>query len=89
MILASNALRGVTINYLDNDFTLSMRVDAERAEWKNGHWIFYNLLMTHFDGHNSPVLEWSKQRIIDLPETHNDFKIMQKDAEKMGFFDLP
>lgn len=86
--LASNALRGVTINYLDNDFTLSMRVDAERAEWKNGHWIFYNLLMTHFDGHNSPVLEWSKQRIIDLPETPNDFKIMQKDAEKMGFFDL-
>jgi lipopolysaccharide export system permease protein len=86
--VTANILRGVTINYINPDFTLKMRIDAERAEWKDGHWIFYNLLLTRFDGNNSPVLEWSKQKIIDLPEKPNDFKIMQKDAEKMGFFDL-
>lgn len=81
-------LRGITINYINPDFTLQMRIDAQRAEWKNGKWIFFNLLQTHFDSNNSPVLEWSKQKIIDLPEKPNDFKIIQKDAEKMGFFDL-
>jgi lipopolysaccharide export system permease protein len=86
--VTANILRGVTINYINPDFTLKMRIDAERAQWENNHWIFYNLLLTRFDDHNSPVLEWSKQKIIDLPEKPSDFKIMQKDAEKMGFFDL-
>jgi lipopolysaccharide export system permease protein len=86
--VANNTLRGITINYINSDYALKMRIDAERAEWKNGQWIFYNLLLTHFDENNSPVLEWSKKKIIDLPEKPNDFKIMQKDAEKMGFFDL-
>jgi lipopolysaccharide export system permease protein len=83
-----NTLRGITINYINPDYTLKMRIDADRAEWKDGHWIFYDLLLTHFAGDNSPLLEWSKQKIIALPEKPNDFKIMQKDAEKMGFFDL-
>lgn len=86
--VAKDTLRGVTINYINPDFTLKMRIDAESAEWKGGKWIFYNLLLTHFDSNNSPVLEWSKEKVIDLPEKPNDFKIMQKDAEKMGYFDL-
>lgn len=86
--IAKDTLRGITINYINPDFTLKMRIDAERAEWKNGKWNFYNLLLTHFDSNNSPVLEWSEEKIIDLPEKPNDFKIMQKDAEKMGYFDL-
>jgi lipopolysaccharide export system permease protein len=86
--VANDTLRGIIINYINPDFTLQMRIDAQRAEWKNGKWIFFNLLQTRFDSNNSPVLEWSKQKIIDLPEKPNDFKIIQKDAEKMGFFDL-
>jgi lipopolysaccharide export system permease protein len=86
--VGANIIRGVTINYINPDYTLKMRIDAESAQWTNGHWIFNNLLMTHFDSNNSPVLERLNQRIIDLPEKPDDFKIMQKDAEKMGFFDL-
>jgi lipopolysaccharide export system permease protein len=83
-----NILRGVTINYLNPDFTLMMRIDAQRAEWKSDKWFFYNLLTTHFDNKNVPVLEWSKEKVINIPEKPNDFKVMQKDAEKMGYFEL-
>ena len=83
-----NIFRGVTINYLNPDFTLMMRIDAQRAEWKNNKWVFYNLLTTHFDNNNNPVLEWSKEKVINIPEKPNDFKVMQKDAEKMGYFEL-
>jgi lipopolysaccharide export system permease protein len=86
--VTKDTLRGIVINYINPDFTLQKRIDAERAEWKNGQWVFYNLLLTHFDSTNAPVLEWSKEKIIPLPEKPNDFKIMQNDAEKMGYFDL-
>jgi len=84
----SDILRGVTINYLNSDFTLKMRLDAKEVEWKNSQWVFHNLLTTSFDENNAPVLEWSKEKIINLPEKPNDFKIIQKDAEKMGYFEL-
>ena len=84
----NDTLRGVTINYLNNDFSLKMRVDAKSAQWKDNNWVFSDLLTTRFDKSNYPVLEWSKEKIIDIPEKPNDFKIVQKDAEKMGFFEL-
>jgi len=86
--LEKNILRGITINHLNPDFTLKMRIDAERAEWKNNSWVFFNLLVTTFDQNNTPSLEWSKEKVISIPEGPNDFKIIQKDAEKMGYFEL-
>ena len=83
-----NILRGITINQLNPNFTMKTRIDAERAEWQNSRWVFYNLLVTTFSEEQAPSLEWSKQKVISLPEVPNDFKIIQKDAEKMGFFEL-
>ncbi|MEE9911108.1 MAG: LPS export ABC transporter permease LptG [Deltaproteobacteria bacterium] len=83
-----NILLGITINHLHPDFTLKRRIDAERAEWKNNQWVFFNLLVTSFNQDHSPVLEWSKEKTIPIPEQPDDFKIIQKDAEKMGYFEL-
>ncbi|MRR18029.1 MAG: LPS export ABC transporter permease LptG [Deltaproteobacteria bacterium] len=83
-----NILRGITINLLNSDFTLKERIDAERAEWKDKHWVFFNLLTTTFTKENVPQLAWSKQKVVAIPEQPNDFKIIQKDAEKMGYFEL-
>ncbi len=84
-----NILHGVTINYLNmEDFSMKMRIDAQKAQWKDGQWVFHNLLTTIFDGKNFPVLERSPEKIIYLPEKPDDFKIIQKDAEKMGYFEL-
>lgn len=83
-----NILRGVTINYLNPDVTLMVRIDAHSAEWKNHQWIFHNVLTTRFDENHKPVPEWSAEKIIHLPEKPEDFKVMQKDVEKMGYFEL-
>jgi len=83
-----DTLRGVTINYLNPDFTLNMRIDAKSAEWNDDHWIFHNLLITTFNSNNIPVLERSEEKIINITEKPNNFKIIQKDAEKMGYFEL-
>lgn len=86
--IEENILYGVTINYLNPDISLMIRIDAQSAEWKNNQWIFHNLLTTRFDEKNNPVLEWSKEKIMNLAEKPDDFKVMQKDVEKMGYFEL-
>lgn len=86
--IEKNILYGVTINYLNPDISLMIRIDAQSAEWKNNQWIFHNLLTTRFDEKNNPVLEWSKEKIMNLAEKPDDFKVMQKDVEKMGYFEL-
>lgn len=83
-----NILHGVTVNYLTPDMTLSARIDAQSAEWTNHQWVFHNLLTTRFDENNKPVLEWSAIKTIPLPEKPEDFKVLQKDVEKMGYFEL-
>ncbi len=86
--VSKDTLLGIVINYITPDFTIQKRIDAEKAEWKNGQWVFYKSLVTTFDDTNTPVLEWAEKKVIALPEKPSDFKIMQKDAEKMGYFDL-
>jgi lipopolysaccharide export system permease protein len=83
----TNVIKGITINYLDNNFTLTGRIDAEKAEWKDSKWVFYNLMITRFGG-EFPSLEWASSKVIDLPETPADFNLVQKEAEKMGFVEL-
>lgn len=84
----NNVLNGITINYLNPDFTLKMRLDAKRAEWKNNQWVFYNLMIATFSQNYAPSLQWHKEKVIAIPEQPNDFKIIQKDVEKMGYFEL-
>jgi lipopolysaccharide export system permease protein len=83
-----NVLKGITINYLDRDFNLTMRIDAERAEWDNDGWTFHNLLITRYQRAGFPTLERKASQKVALPEKPDDFKIVQKDADKMGYTEL-
>jgi lipopolysaccharide export system permease protein len=84
----TNTLRGITIYYLTPDFGLWKRIDGEKAEWKNGQWVFTKLLISRFDQGGFPSLEWVPRRVVPLPEKPEDFQIVQKDTEQMGFFEL-
>ncbi len=84
----TNTLQGVTVNFLDNDFNLTSRVDAEKAEWREGRWVFHNLLITRFVSGDFPAIEYSGMKVIDLPETPLDFNVVQEEADNMGFADL-
>jgi len=83
-----NTLRGITLNYMDRKMNLIMRVDAERAVWDRNHWVFYNLLIVRFDSAGFPVMERYGEKILDFPETPSDFRVIQKDSEQMGYFEL-
>ena len=84
----TGTLQGITINYLDRQMNLFMRLDAEKGEWKEGHWLFHNVLITRFDDGEFPVLSRVQQQVVDLPERPTDFQVIQKDADVMGYFEL-
>jgi lipopolysaccharide export system permease protein len=86
--LQTNTLQGITIYYLDRAMSLQMRLDAERGEWKEDRWLFHNLLITRFPDGEFPTLTQMEQQVVDLPEKPDDFKVIQKDVEVMGFFEL-
>lgn len=83
-----NILKGITINFLDKNFNLTMRIDAERAEWKDSGWFFYNILITKYGTGDFPSLQRIASQKINLLERPDDFKIVQKDADKMGYMEL-
>ncbi|MHB8092221.1 MAG: LPS export ABC transporter permease LptG [Syntrophales bacterium] len=84
----AKSLQGITIYYLDHQMNLLQRLDAKRGEWKEGKWLFYDLLITRFDGGDFPVISRLKTQTTDIPETPADFKLVQKDAEAMGYLEL-
>ncbi|OPX39948.1 MAG: LPS export ABC transporter permease LptG [Desulfobacteraceae bacterium 4484_190.3] len=81
-------LRGIKINYLDHDMNLKKMIVAKTAKWKNGKWIFYNLIIIQFPSGELPILKRVRSEVINLPEKPSDFMIVQKDTEEMGYFEL-
>jgi lipopolysaccharide export system permease protein len=86
--VGANAVKGITIYYLDNRMNLLKRLDAKSGEWKDGKWFFHDLLITGFDGGDFPVISRIKGQTADIPETPHDFKLIQKDAAAMGYSEL-
>ena len=84
----NNTLQGITIYYLDQEMNLLMRLDAERGEWKDGRWLFRNILVTRFPSGDFPELIKVASQVVDIPETPKDFKVVQKDVETMGYGEL-
>ena len=84
----SNSLQGVSIYYLDNNMNLSMRLDAKRGKWEKGRWILSDVLISRFNRDDFPLISRIRKLTADIPETPADFKLVQKDAEAMGYFEL-
>jgi lipopolysaccharide export system permease protein len=87
-VAAENRLKGVTINYLDPQFQLSMRIDAKEAIWKDDHWELHDVLRTTFAGKEFPTFERLPSLAADIAEKPEDFGVVQKSADQMGFSEL-
>ena len=85
---AENKLKGVTINYLDPTFNLKSRIDAREALWKDNRWQLQDVLRTTFDGKAFPVIERLPTLDVDIAEEPEDFQVVQKSADQMGFLEL-
>jgi lipopolysaccharide export system permease protein len=84
----TQSLSDVVYYRFDQEFHLLLRVDARRARYLGGRWIFFSGLIQERlpDGGYSAVT--FKEKAIDLPERPDDFTRLAKPSEEMNFAEL-
>ena len=84
----SNIL-GVTLNFFDDDFKLTRRVDAKKGVFKEGKWIFYEMIEQKLDKESNhyrvAFLKEREEPFLFLPE---DIKRVVKKSEEMNLMEL-
>jgi len=78
----------VTFYFFDSQFNLTSRLDAEKVQWKNGMWFFYNGLSQSFRGEGNYTSYPFAEKTLILPETPEDFRVQEKGSEEMTYTEL-
>jgi lipopolysaccharide export system permease protein len=84
----SQSLADVVYYRFDREFNLSMRVDARRARYLGGRWVFFSGLYQERLGEGAYTGQSFDERVVDLPEKPNDFSRLSKPSEEMSFGEL-
>jgi lipopolysaccharide export system permease protein len=83
----SLTLEKVSIFYVDSDFRLVKRLDANRISWQGNHWFAENGVVLSFAGPESEIVKFKEQE-LDLPETPRDFSALETVPGELGWFEL-
>ncbi|MCK9229311.1 MAG: LPS export ABC transporter permease LptG [Syntrophales bacterium] len=81
-------LRGIKINYLDRSMNMTRRIDAAEGRWRDGAWVFEDLIITTFPEGAFPLVEKLASAPVNLPEKPQDFLAVQREPDEMGFGEL-
>ena len=86
---ANSTILGVTLNFFDDDFRLTRRIDAKKGVFKEGKWIFYEMIEQKLDKESNnyrvAFLEEREESFLFLPE---DIKRVVKKSEEMNLLEL-
>ncbi len=87
---AEGILQGITIYRIDRDFQLLDRVDADRALYRDGVWIFRDLQIRKFDptGLEAPGRDQIEETILPLDKTPEDFATPEFRNDDLTFPEL-
>jgi lipopolysaccharide export system permease protein len=82
-------LDSVQIYRVDEQFNLTERFDAERAEWIGGRWIGFNGWRRTFRDDGRLATETRIDQLpLPIPETPDELKVYKKDPEQMSFREM-
>lgn len=82
---AKKEMQGVTWFTVARPFQLAKRIDASRATWEDGHWVFYDVVERTFRSGNLIGLTRAERKNVDLPETPKDFEVVRTETDDMSF----
>jgi len=83
----SLTLEKVSIFYIDSNFRLVKRLDANRISWQGNRWFAENGVVLSFAEPESRILKFKEQE-LDLPETPRDFSALETVPAELGWFEL-
>jgi lipopolysaccharide export system permease protein len=81
-------INGITIHYFDGDFRNIRRIDAEKAVFQDGHWIFFNLVEQVLEPGGDGVVAHYDSKSIPMDFVPTDFQDVMKTSDEMGIREL-
>ncbi len=86
----NNALRGITIFDLDENFQIAARTDAGSARFENNGWQFRNLNRREFNPENGEMVSSVQSRTKEIPfnKKPEDFQQADQHEWALNIFDL-
>ncbi len=83
-----NILQSITILYFGPKIFLKKRIDAEKAVWSDGKWIFSEGFIRYFKPDGEMTSSRFKTKIISIDKTPEDFKMLHKEGSEMSFSEI-
>lgn len=81
-------IKGLTVIELSDTYTIKKRTDAKEGVWKDGSWVFSNVVERTFDtGGIKSKKTYAKLNDI-IKEPPSVFKVVDKNPEEMGYKEL-
>ncbi|MCX7965948.1 MAG: LPS export ABC transporter permease LptG [Syntrophorhabdaceae bacterium] len=81
-------IKGLTIIELSDDYAVKRRIDAEKGEWLNDSWIFYNVIERRFERENIVEKKTFKELKDLIRENPSIFKAIERNPEDMSYKEL-
>ena len=83
------SISGVALNYFDQQFRLTRRVDAAKGKYENKQWVFYDVMEQKLNAQNgSYAVSFADQQVEEIDLTPEDLKRAAKKSEEMNFKEL-
>ena len=80
---------GIGVYEFDNQFGLKQEIQAEQADFQGDHWELQKGKVTRFDGAKGyPQTEAFEKREFRIKETPKDFKLIEKEVDRLRIKDL-
>ncbi|HOJ42572.1 MAG TPA: LPS export ABC transporter permease LptG [Syntrophorhabdaceae bacterium] len=81
-------IKGLTVFELSDDYAIKKRIDAERGQWLNDAWIFYNVIERKFDRENIVEKKVYRELKDIIKENPSIFKVTERNPEDMSYREL-
>ncbi len=83
------SIHGISLNYFDDDFKNVRRIDAEKAVFKEGQWVFLNVMEQIWEKESGAhETKYHPEKSMALEFIPDDFKRVARRSEEMGFAEL-
>ena len=85
----SKTMTDILMLEFGKDVHLRSRVDAKKAVFESGQWVFYNGYLRAFDDSDNEISAQGFEKMpLTLPERPEDFLKEQKEPSELGFIEL-
>jgi len=78
----------ITMYRIGPNFRPVGRVDALKAQWIDGSWHFYEVVVRDFLPDGSAQVRTARDMILHIPETPESFKVIAPDPDHFSFLEL-